>query len=208
MVLTTSLKLLGNGAPNFCGKTDSSSSWASIQSIKYSTYLGADTSMGFLMVTPSAHLYSYFGPADIVGQLAGVQNSVSVPYRMFTWLKKSTVFTASHSLMSSPGGSRTASLKFPLPRVASICLCSWAPLLPEGALFLGRKVFWFLHKLWLGMTHVIITSEKGWHARDEYFKEQRESNLISSHVLFLFFFQWQKSSSARTFCDRRMMQPT
>lgn len=33
---------------------------------------------------------SYFGPADIVGHVAGVQNSIRVPYRMFTWLKKST----------------------------------------------------------------------------------------------------------------------
>lgn len=26
----------------------------------------------------------YIGPADIVGQVSGVQNSVTVPYRMFT----------------------------------------------------------------------------------------------------------------------------
>ena len=32
----------------------------------------------------------YFGPAVIVGQLSGVQNSVSVPYSRLTWLKKST----------------------------------------------------------------------------------------------------------------------
>lgn len=87
------------------------------------------------------------------------------------------LLTASHSLASSPGGSRTASLKLPLPKVASICCRSCAPyiytyhtnlkcsfihssndnscrlskkisttstLLPEGALFLGRNVFWFL----------------------------------------------------------------
>lgn len=100
--------------PNFWGKMYSSSSWASIQSIKYSTYFGAETSIGFFTVIPSAHLYSYlvkkrriqrkiqiesrspscactyFGPADIVGHVNDVQNSVSVPYRMFTWLKKST----------------------------------------------------------------------------------------------------------------------
>lgn len=35
-------------------------------------------------------LKTYFGPADIVGQLDGVQNSVRVPYKIFTWLKKST----------------------------------------------------------------------------------------------------------------------
>jgi hypothetical protein len=45
--------------PIFCGKMDSSSSWASIQSIKYSTYLGAETSIGLLILTPSAHRYSY-----------------------------------------------------------------------------------------------------------------------------------------------------
>ena len=32
----------------------------------------------------------YFGPAVIVGQLTGVQNSVRVPNKRFTWLKKST----------------------------------------------------------------------------------------------------------------------
>uniref|UniRef100_A0A0A9CXM6 Uncharacterized protein n=1 Tax=Arundo donax TaxID=35708 RepID=A0A0A9CXM6_ARUDO len=46
--------------------------------------------MGFFICTPSAHLYSYFGPAVIVGQLSAVQNSVSVPYSRLTWLKKST----------------------------------------------------------------------------------------------------------------------
>jgi hypothetical protein len=33
---------------------------------------------------------AYFGPAVIVGQLSGVQNSVSVPNSRLTWLKKST----------------------------------------------------------------------------------------------------------------------
>ena len=89
IVLTTSWKLGGKGAPakvdfgesnkiifsyshslnaarpfhfiipSFWGNIDSSSSWASIQSIKYSTYFGAETSIGFLICTPSAHLYSY-----------------------------------------------------------------------------------------------------------------------------------------------------
>lgn len=40
---------------------------------------------------------------------------------------KILLFTASHSLGSSPGGSRTASLKFPLPKVASMCFWSCAP---------------------------------------------------------------------------------
>lgn len=33
---------------------------------------------------------TYFGPADITGQLSSVQNSVIVPYNIFIWLKKST----------------------------------------------------------------------------------------------------------------------
>ena len=37
------------------------------------------------------------------------------------------LFTASHSFKSSPGGSLTASLRFPLPRVASISFLNWAP---------------------------------------------------------------------------------
>ena len=36
------------------------------------------------------YVKAYFGPAVIVGQLSGVQNSVSVPYSRLTWLKKST----------------------------------------------------------------------------------------------------------------------
>lgn len=55
MVNISSFKTL----PSLWGKMDSSSSWASIQSIKYSTYFGAETSMGFFICTPSAHLYSY-----------------------------------------------------------------------------------------------------------------------------------------------------
>jgi hypothetical protein len=35
----------------------------------------------------------YFGPADMVGQVAGVQTSIRVLYRMFTLLKKSTAAT-------------------------------------------------------------------------------------------------------------------
>jgi hypothetical protein len=45
-----------------------------------------------LVTSPNNEIYgsAYFGPAVIVGQLSGVQNSVSVPYRRLTWLKKST----------------------------------------------------------------------------------------------------------------------
>ena len=39
---------------------------------------------------------SYLGPALITGQDSSVQNSVMVPYNMLIWLKKSTVFTATH----------------------------------------------------------------------------------------------------------------
>jgi len=44
--------------PSFRGNMVSSSSWVSIQSIRYSTYFGADTSIGLLILAPSAHLYS------------------------------------------------------------------------------------------------------------------------------------------------------
>jgi len=60
-------------------------------------YLGAEHLMGFLTVRPSAQWYSYFGPADIIGQLSSVQNSVIVPYSMFIWLKKSTAGTKKYS---------------------------------------------------------------------------------------------------------------
>lgn len=46
--------------------------------------------MGFFTVCPSAQWYSYFGPADITGQVSSIQNSVMVPYNMLIWLKKST----------------------------------------------------------------------------------------------------------------------
>jgi hypothetical protein len=32
----------------------------------------------------------YLDPAVIVGHVVGVQNSIRVPYKMLTWLKKST----------------------------------------------------------------------------------------------------------------------
>lgn len=53
-------------------------------------YLGAEHLIGFFTVWPSAQWYSYFGPADMMGQLSSVQNSVMVPYNMLIWLKKST----------------------------------------------------------------------------------------------------------------------
>jgi hypothetical protein len=115
-----------------------------------------------LILYPKFHIMAvlkkntpYLDPAVIVGHVAGVQNSIRVPYKMLTWLKKSTavdkkmctvhdkvsvydfsvpkiskkslLLTASHSLSSSPGGSRTASLKLPLPKVASICFFSCTP---------------------------------------------------------------------------------
>ena len=56
---------------------------------------------------------SYLGPADMTGQDCSVQNSVMVPYNMLIWLKKSTVFTATHSFRSSPSGSITARRRLP-----------------------------------------------------------------------------------------------
>ncbi|BAS84652.1 Os03g0409500, partial [Oryza sativa Japonica Group] len=77
-----------------------------------------------LASSPSFHqptlISTYFGPADMIGQVDEVQNSIRVPYRKFTWLKN-LLLTASHSLRSSPIGRRTASRRFPLPRVASMC---------------------------------------------------------------------------------------
>lgn len=56
-------------------------------------YFGAEHLIGFLTVCPSAQWYSYFGPADMIGQLSSVQNSVMVPNNMLIWLKKSTAVT-------------------------------------------------------------------------------------------------------------------
>ena len=58
----------------------------------------------------------------MTGQDCSVQNSVMVPYSMLIWLKKSTVLTATHSLISSPSGNMTACLRFPEPSVAAACL--------------------------------------------------------------------------------------
>ena len=77
-------------------------------------YFGAEHLIGFFTVWPSAQWYSYLGPADIMGHRSSVQNSVMVPYNILIWLKKSTVLTAIHSSISSPSGSCTASLKFPI----------------------------------------------------------------------------------------------
>jgi len=49
-------------------------------------YSGAEHSMGFFTLTPSAQRYSYLGPADMVGHVVGVQNSVSVLYNKLTAL--------------------------------------------------------------------------------------------------------------------------
>jgi hypothetical protein len=45
---------------------------------------------------------------------------------------------------TSPGGKSTASRRLPLPKVASMCCLSAAPLLPTGAFFLGLLcgLFW------------------------------------------------------------------
>lgn len=51
--------------------------------------------------------------------------------------KRILLLTASHSFGSSPGGSRTASLRFPLPRVASMCFRSCAPWMRQNS---GRKI--------------------------------------------------------------------
>jgi hypothetical protein len=56
--------------------------------------------MGFLIVVPSAHKYSYRRPADMTGHVSSVQYSVSVPYIILTCRWKSTAKhqTTSHFL--------------------------------------------------------------------------------------------------------------
>lgn len=51
-----------------------------------------------------------------------------------------SLLTAIHSLRSSPSGSITACLKFPLPSVASACLSSSYWWDPSGMFFFGLKV--------------------------------------------------------------------
>jgi hypothetical protein len=53
-------------------------------------YLGAEILSGFFTASPSAQWYSYLGPAFMIGHFSGVQYSVTVPYSIEIWLKKST----------------------------------------------------------------------------------------------------------------------
>jgi hypothetical protein len=115
-----------------------------------------------LILSPSAHQYSYFGPADITVQEASVQHSLTLPYNKLISLKKSTaigtkeeqgevrtqktienkrdkLFTASHSLRSASGGNCTAAFKF-LICTAFARLWSSYPFAPL-AIFLGFCVF-------------------------------------------------------------------
>lgn len=52
-----------------------------------------------------------------------------------------SLLTAIHSLRSSPSGSMTACLRFPLPSVASACFSSSYWWEPSGMFFFGLKVF-------------------------------------------------------------------
>ena len=54
------------------------------------------------------------------------------------------VLTASHSFMSSPAGSRTASSTAPVPSVCSMCCFSVRPLAPTGTFLTDRNVPPFL----------------------------------------------------------------
>ena len=56
-------------------------SWFSTHVIRKSIYSPALTLSGVLTLWPSAHKYSYLGPALIVGQLSAVQNSINIPYK-------------------------------------------------------------------------------------------------------------------------------
>ena len=116
-------KFFGKGTPRAQGKIFSLFSWFSTQVIKKSMYSYAETFNGLLRSCPSVQRYSYFAPADIVGQDSDVQNSDRIPLMTLISLKNSMVLTASHSFKSSPEGSSTASYMFPLPSVLlAICL--------------------------------------------------------------------------------------
>ena len=71
--------MLAGRVPIWVGKIFSSSSWFWTHVIRKSTYRGAETEIGFFTATPSAHMYSYFGPAHMTGQVASVQNSAMTP---------------------------------------------------------------------------------------------------------------------------------
>lgn len=73
-------------------------------------------------------------------QYFGIQRSRRKPS------KSAPVLTASHSFMSSPGGSRTASSTAPVPSVCSMCCLSVRPLAPTGTFFTERKVPPFLQR--------------------------------------------------------------
>ena len=100
---------------------------------------------------------SYLGPALITGQDSSVQNSVIVPYNMFIWLKKSTVFTATHlknvvmlfgiifflksySLMSSPSGNITANLRLPAQYTSTSDTHLWIYNMALVVIYMARKV--------------------------------------------------------------------
>ncbi len=70
--------------PNCEGNIVSLFSWFSTQVIKYSIYSAAETFKGVFTFVPSAHRYSYFGPADITGHESCVQNSINIPYNRLT----------------------------------------------------------------------------------------------------------------------------
>lgn len=51
---------------------------------------------------------------NLINRINGKESPVKISLKLL-------LFTASHSLKSSPGGNFTASLRLPLPKVASIC---------------------------------------------------------------------------------------
>lgn len=65
-------------------------------------YSDAETFIGQLFLSPSAHKYSNKGPADMIGQVSEVQYSVMQPKTKAISLKNSIVLTANHSLRLSP----------------------------------------------------------------------------------------------------------
>lgn len=68
-----------------------------------------------------------------------------IKYSFRAWLNRNSVrynllFTATHSFKSSPSGSITASLRFPLPKVAAACFIKSYWWVPSGIFFFGLNV--------------------------------------------------------------------
>lgn len=64
------------------------------------------------------------------------------PFPLNIWGMQNLLLTASHSLRSSPGGNRTASLKFPLPKVESMCFFNCTPCIKHNNEKCRETIIW------------------------------------------------------------------